>query len=356
MATGDDSFSASVTQSSDVVCKFSCSPCNENGIVSEAVFKCLHCQTFLCIRCYEGHNKFVRKHTIVNVNAEETGPKIIQMKGYTCDEHKEKLIEMFCQDHDAVFCSACTKKHRSCKGVNYIPDIADTILQDQNKIAVKLDLENQFSELLMIKSSRKKYLSKLNSDKYKTINAINKFKVKLLKKVEEWEKSSILQGKERYEETTANINSDLHNIDQLFGDVKKQLSKMKEGKYDDQMDEFVTLKLSERQVKKVKTRTAEYMWKPVEKIEFKPCDGNIYFGNLHFFQRPLNAVYIDHTWRSSTFVKDELVPGLLEIGIHSKCTQTHGEVEADVITIYVVSDILDLFQLDDFLREERFNF
>ncbi|XP_060577280.1 uncharacterized protein LOC132734537 [Ruditapes philippinarum] len=275
MATGGERFSDSVIQSSEVtssdkVYKFACSPCNEIGNSSEAFFKCLNCQNFLCIKCYDGHNQFVKKHHIVNVNTKETGSRIIQMKGHTCEAHQEKLIEMYCKDHDEVFCSACTLKHRSCGGVDYIPDIAGSLLQGKLKNEVKQDLENISTELLKTKSSCQNILSKMNTDKYKTINEMKQCKVRLLKRIEEWEQSSLLNVEEKYQGINTNVTSDLQNINHMLHDVEKQLSKMREGKYDDDIDEVVTLKVSERQVKAVRPRISEYVWKPLQHVVFQP--------------------------------------------------------------------------------------
>ncbi|XP_060583260.1 E3 ubiquitin-protein ligase Midline-1-like [Ruditapes philippinarum] len=123
MATGGRSF----IRASDIIHDFSCSPCSENKNNSEAIYKCVECKTFLCAKCRDGHNQFVKGHKVVDVRAKDIGGSLIHWKGYKCEEHPDKMIEMYCKTHDEVYCPVCILKHRSCTGVDYIPNVAKTV-------------------------------------------------------------------------------------------------------------------------------------------------------------------------------------------------------------------------------------
>jgi hypothetical protein len=170
--------------------------------------------------------------------------------------------------------------------VDYIPDIAKTLLENQEKESVETELKQQCVELQKLKNSRLKYLSKLSEDKDKSTQDIKGFKEKMIQNAEEMEKMLLLEVEKRFKKMTDDVKLDMEKIDQLIDDVKKYLSKIIADKYDDDKDEVVTFRLSERQIIAANKQILDLAWTKERMVHFQPsttlenCLDQKCFGNF----------------------------------------------------------------------------
>ena len=112
--------SVSVNMTSDMLYDYTCSPCTEDGLNSEATYYCSQCAKLFCDSCIILHNKILRSHSVLDRTdlSKWCIPKVLS--GFEiCERHEGKELEMFCCDHDKVCCSVCISvEHRQ----KYIQD------------------------------------------------------------------------------------------------------------------------------------------------------------------------------------------------------------------------------------------
>ncbi|XP_053373975.1 tripartite motif-containing protein 66-like [Mercenaria mercenaria] len=256
MATGGKS----QTDASDVIHDFPCFPCSEEDKNTEAFYECVDCHTHYCQRCMDGHNRFVKNHTILDKHAMKSGRSQrrqsphANLPEYTCDEHHGEVIKMFCGYHDIVCCTVCIAvKHRSCEGVEYIPNIARSKVTSTSIQTGKNSLEKVKTYLQDINSERILLLQEMNKKEDNTIKDIEKFKKSLVDRVEELERSSVSEVKAMYKKIKEDIACDIENINQMLEGISHRHNiTLKNTGNDDDVKLFVTSKLMEMEAKKGK--------------------------------------------------------------------------------------------------------
>ncbi|XP_053391522.1 uncharacterized protein LOC128554290 [Mercenaria mercenaria] len=109
-----------------------CQPCQKDGLMVPAHGYCQDCTEHLCESCYKTHRKPTpcRHHVLLDKSKMPRSQSSSQLKvphdlTEQCKQHRGKLIEYFCCDHNILGCSPCiTVSHRNCK-VDYIPDVSE---------------------------------------------------------------------------------------------------------------------------------------------------------------------------------------------------------------------------------------
>jgi hypothetical protein len=107
-------------QGSDADFEYSCTPCGEEGNDEKALKYCPECKEYLCEACIKCHLKFsaTKKHTLHDKeykhcegdSVETISDKENMLK---CLYHSDRDIEIYCGDHDMVYCALCVAKdHR----------------------------------------------------------------------------------------------------------------------------------------------------------------------------------------------------------------------------------------------------
>ena len=87
-----------------------CTTCSKKSRIKQAKSYCRNCTKYLCVDCVDTHNEYIEDHTLVGVHDVDQLDNMLTEK---CGKHKDKVIELFCADHDVVVCSDCaTLKHR----------------------------------------------------------------------------------------------------------------------------------------------------------------------------------------------------------------------------------------------------
>ena len=105
-----DSFSAS-----DEYHDFTCSPCTKESRNISAKKFCVDCKNYLCENCLKQHNRFplMKSHHIVDKadGKRYTCSPHDVIPVQTCETHRGKLLDMYCESHEEVCCTACAAIH-----------------------------------------------------------------------------------------------------------------------------------------------------------------------------------------------------------------------------------------------------
>jgi hypothetical protein len=105
---------------SDADFGYSCTPCAEEGNDAKALKYCPECKEYLCAVCTRCHLKFsaTKKHKLQNNDFQRCEKGSVNNTSdeenmFKCLYHPDRDIEMYCGDHDMVFCALCiAKNHR----------------------------------------------------------------------------------------------------------------------------------------------------------------------------------------------------------------------------------------------------
>lgn len=159
---------------------------------------------------------------------------------------------------------------RLCLRTSYIPKIVKTLLQDSNKGEIESSLERQCTMLRNMKSNMVRYLKELPNEKGELIREIKQFKLNVIFIAEKLERSSMLEVEKIYQTITDDIDRDMQVMDQMIYETEIYLDKIEKNKFEDDKDEFVTLKLSERHLKKAEGILIKFRETNVRTVDFSP--------------------------------------------------------------------------------------
>ncbi|XP_045178415.2 uncharacterized protein LOC123538399 [Mercenaria mercenaria] len=277
MATGGNLGSLQ-NDASDALHDYTCAPCSDDGKNTEAMFQCTDCQIFYCQRCVTGHNKFTKNHNVVDKASKFFGQDKRQTGSVTssalptnlCEEHLGQVIQMFCGQHDTVCCTICIAvKHRSCEGVDYIPNIAKGLLKTQDKAKTKTSLEKVKDDLQSLKSRRQNELKKLRTQRDDIIDEIHQSKKRTFERVEELAKISIKEVQDKHKEIDDAVTVSINNIDGMMKDVELELEKFRHSNSDNEAQTFVDIKYGEKTLSDVNDCVKKYLATVSETLEFE---------------------------------------------------------------------------------------
>ncbi|XP_053382850.1 uncharacterized protein LOC123541240 [Mercenaria mercenaria] len=242
-------FGRSQIVASDAYHDFSCSPCSEDGKDTEAFYHCSICQAFysICQRCVNFYKKFTRNHSVTdNTLATQSSNNL---PTDVCEEHDGEVMKMFCRHHDHVCCTFdIAVKHRSCRGVEYIPNIARGLLMRQGQERTKRSLNKVKADLKDLKSKTKDDLKYLDKQRDSVIDDLEDFKRRIIARVNELERKSLKEIRSKYKELADNLKTYNKKIDELLKAIDTRLYKLTNSKDDNEAQTFVNVKNAEKEL------------------------------------------------------------------------------------------------------------
>ena len=119
---------SSIARGSDADFEYTCSPCKEDDVREGAVKYCPVCDEYMCATCarHHGRQKATRSHNLQECDASINIPVVTMVT--KCRYHPDRDVEMYCEEHDMVYCTMCiATEHRFvyivyflCFAYNYI--------------------------------------------------------------------------------------------------------------------------------------------------------------------------------------------------------------------------------------------
>ncbi|KAJ8306703.1 hypothetical protein KUTeg_015744 [Tegillarca granosa] len=143
-----------------------CDPCKSTDDDVTAVSWCLECNEAFCQVCASLHKKqkMSKHHALKNIEEMQEVPPISPYE--VCENHKGKIIEAFCIDHNQPCCTTCiTIHHRKCDQVTTLEDAANGVL-DSNDLSELLQRLKDTSALhLDLVKEKREIIKKLEDQK-----------------------------------------------------------------------------------------------------------------------------------------------------------------------------------------------
>ena len=147
-----------------------CNFCRDKGNTNKAHGFCLHCGKYLCALCENYHGQFLSGHELVygsEMPKEKNAKTIIR-----CKLHTEQAVELFCKQHNCVFCKFCkSTKHSKCE----VKTIQDA-LKGRN---ITEELDAKFEDLFQLQ----KQLETIRRESENKLSTYSKDKKAMLTKI-----------------------------------------------------------------------------------------------------------------------------------------------------------------------------
>ncbi|CAC5420811.1 TRIM56 [Mytilus coruscus] len=182
-----------------------CDACNNENISQKAISWCTVCDEAYCGPCEVSHKRFkiTRNHNVVaitDINAEMNAPNMFA--SVACDEHPDKIIEIYCKDHSKPCCYVCaTVHHRKCEHVITIDKAVTGVKESTKAKELMKKLKETVETLEAVINTRKPSTTNFERETDAVLIEIGNVREKLNKKLDE------LENKIREEVNSARKNN-----------------------------------------------------------------------------------------------------------------------------------------------------
>ncbi|XP_052085457.1 tripartite motif-containing protein 45-like [Mytilus californianus] len=213
-----------------------CNSCQVKNQTREASYWCTTCEEAFCGQCEEYHKSFKikSKHTVIAVQEIQSDLSGFQLsEALSCEEHTEKIVEVFCVDHSKPCCTLCsTLTHRKCDNVISIQKAASDIKQSNQTTELVWKLKEKGKEFNEIVQNRKQSLDNIQTEYENILQEISKLKeraIEHLNKIEDQIKFEMSSSKKEVDikltdeiDKFSNYKSMVNNWERLLiGTIKR---------------------------------------------------------------------------------------------------------------------------------------
>lgn len=225
-----------VNKEADLMSTMNCSACSKSNEKTVAQKFCVDCQEYFCKRCIDMHGNFsvLSKHVMIDMRQlvsegrkKDFIQRVVQVPTERCSQHPAKVIDMYCEIHDIVGCSACFQPHyKSCEKIHYIPDIVNdtVVLESLQKTKEEMQSAKEKIEKLMEAC----YSASVDLKKMKDtcLEIIKEFRGELNEILDELEVETVKAIEQRYNELDTKLNADVQVINDRLDNMRRRLDEL----------------------------------------------------------------------------------------------------------------------------------
>ncbi|XP_061186925.1 uncharacterized protein LOC133195059 [Saccostrea echinata] len=243
-----------------------CEACERENETERADKYCLSCCEALCDNCTKCHRKSraTRDHKICRVDEIKCVPELSKLSSNIhCEKHKDRPIELFCNDHEEPCCAmCCSTEHRKCESVETIQQKAGNV-RNSGSVGVLLNDIKEFEQKLSeTKCREEKNITEIEDEADAITGEVQRVKQRIIQNLEKLENefldkisTQIKQCKEKLTKNIQTVGDKLHFMELC----RKELETATNLQDVSFLMEFLKTK-----------KTLDYIKnKKVEKIEFK---------------------------------------------------------------------------------------
>ncbi|XP_062619402.1 E3 ubiquitin-protein ligase TRIM45-like [Saccostrea cucullata] len=142
-----------------------CESCLRDNEEEEATAYCATCMENLCQVCSKCHRKLLvtKSHKVYQLSEMKSSNIFSDsVSNLTCSKHKNREIELFCNDHEALCCTMCVStEHRKCDSVDTV-EVAAKSLRESGKLSGLLtEVKNLEKKLTGSKARQEKNITEI---------------------------------------------------------------------------------------------------------------------------------------------------------------------------------------------------
>uniref|UniRef100_A0A8W8MSX5 Tripartite motif-containing protein 56 n=1 Tax=Magallana gigas TaxID=29159 RepID=A0A8W8MSX5_MAGGI len=155
-----------MTANSETDSVINCLVCKRKNETVLANHWCKSCAEPICDECKDIHSRIpiLQSHKIVEMNNTEKWNEAIDIDE-NCAIHKEKVVDIFCRDHNKLCCCVCfANQHRRCTNFDSIDEIVMNL--DKSNMTDKLKSLSSLQDCIMeLQEKNKKQTDALGASK-----------------------------------------------------------------------------------------------------------------------------------------------------------------------------------------------
>ncbi|XP_045184897.2 uncharacterized protein LOC123542914 [Mercenaria mercenaria] len=261
---------------SDEIFDFTCSPCAEQNKNREAARYCVECQDYYCQSCTDMHKMFpaMRGHKLLfkaDYSSPSNQPSLPPVPTERCNNHKTKLIDMYCLDHDEVCCTSCVaENHRSCDSVTSITNIIKESAASKETDALIQELSTLINVCSDVKTIKETDLSEIDLAKETALDKMKVQRKELDTLLDEVENASKMEIENEHKELSDEFAFMKQKITEYESRLQKRVSALQfSGRNEAQR--FVSEKLGQKDLVEIYEVTNTVLKENKTSFEF---DGN----------------------------------------------------------------------------------
>ncbi|XP_060579465.1 uncharacterized protein LOC132736365 isoform X2 [Ruditapes philippinarum] len=224
-----------------------CTPCFEDDIREEAVKYCPECQEFLCTGCtrHHGRQRLSRSHKLVDKNEAKQGSHVTVTA--KCLYHPDRDIEMYCEEHDMVYCLKCiATDHRSCKGVTGLDVLSVSTDQKKETERLKADIINIQDRLENTDKKTTTNLKSIEEQRNDVISQIKGLGRGLVEHIKRLEREALEGLDAEYSLVKGELETNMAKLSKAKEEVEQVRSKLQDLDSLDKIQQFVQTKLTQQ--------------------------------------------------------------------------------------------------------------
>lgn len=209
-----------------------CTPCSREHKEVEATQYCPDCNEKLCTFCTAQHKKFLllKAHKMVDISQmpvkdepKEEKEKVTEF----CEHHHGKLLDLYCQEHDEVGCTACIAiNHKECAEPVYVTKASRGITKTTLPKEMKDEIGRVKKDLFLLKLRRtgdKQRYTKQRDGILASIQALRGRLNEILDRLEEGVKEKM---QEKFDADMNELKHDLSRCDDAIMALDAALKKL----------------------------------------------------------------------------------------------------------------------------------
>ncbi|XP_052780120.1 uncharacterized protein LOC128217194 [Mya arenaria] len=186
---------SSIHKASNLIHDLRCSPCEEDGLNSEVQYFCIDCSKYYCSMCESKHGGLFKRHKVLgreNVKEWAAMPGTVVNDLERCEHHSEKVVELFCVDHQELCCQICVSVvHRQCSTIQHIPDLARGIYDKPEFKRLPQQIVDIQSQIKKLQDSCKNNQHSIRDSRTQIIQEIRALRRKIDRVFDQLEKNTI---------------------------------------------------------------------------------------------------------------------------------------------------------------------
>ncbi|XP_060592489.1 uncharacterized protein LOC132747176 isoform X2 [Ruditapes philippinarum] len=224
-----------------------CTPCFEDDIREQAVKYCSECEEFLCTGCtrHHGRQRISRSHQLVDKNEAKQGSHVTVTA--KCLYHLDRDIEMYCEEHDMVYCLKCiATDHRSCRGVTCLDDLSVSTDQKRETERLKADIMIIQERLKNTDKKTKTNLKSIEEQRNDVILQIKGLALDLVEHIQKLEREALEGLDAEYSLVKEELETDISNISKAKQEIEQVRSQLQDVDSLDKIPQFVQTKLTQQ--------------------------------------------------------------------------------------------------------------
>ncbi|XP_062591941.1 probable E3 ubiquitin-protein ligase MID2 [Saccostrea cucullata] len=209
-----------------------CEACQRDNESEGADNYCLFCCEALCDMCAKDHrkNRTSRDHKICRLDEMKCVPELSKISSNIyCEKHKDRPIELFCNDHEEPCCAmCCSTEHRKCESVETIEQKAENVRNSGQIEELSKDIKKFGQKLSDTKCKEEQNITEIEDEADAIKSEVHRVKEEIIQNLEKQENefldkmsTQIKQCKEKLTKNIETVGERIHFVELCQKDIEK---------------------------------------------------------------------------------------------------------------------------------------